>query len=836
MDAIDRAAERRRAAGGGLGSLLDLMRASARGIASAPGLSIAVVLAFALGIGANATVYSILDRLLLSPPAHIAEPDEVRRLLIDRAFLDRRITGTTMSLPAAEDFAASPHFSGVAAYTGARAMTVGRGDAARPAHARLVSGNFFSLLGTAPALGRFFTETEDVAGGEPVVVLGHRYWQREFGGARDVLGRAIDFGRGEWVIIGVAPESFTGIDLAPVDLWLPLRIATTPIFNAPSDNRGFQYVGVVARLAPGASVGVAEADATRLHRLGQADAIARGFWDPEARVLATPLIAARGPSPGSEVRVARWLAGVSGIVLLIACINVGNLLLGRALRQRRETAIRLALGVSRLRLVVQALADGLLLALLGGAAALAAAHWGGNVVRGVVLPGVDWSGATLTPALLLFILICAIVAGLASAAVPALQTTRADVNDALRASAGGITRSTLRTRSALSVAQAALSVLLLVGAGLFLRSLRAVGDVDLGFDGENLVFATVLPEAGSLDAEAMRRFHTEAADALSRLPLVTSAATASATPFIDAYAFPLRVPGLDSLPSSSVGGPYGIVVSDGYLETMRIPIVQGRGLNTGDGPGAPAALVVNRAFADLIWPGENALGKCVHIGPADEAVPPCAEIVGIAANARRGSINETPVPQYYMPLGQRLVARGPNVLFARVDGDMRVAAGAIRSALLAMEPALRHAEVRPLLELTQIETRPWRLGATLFTAFGIVALLVAALGMYSVLAFDVAQRMREIGLRTALGARLHDIVAMVVRRGAGMAAAGVGIGLLGAVLIADRLESLLFETSARDPLTFLGAAFVLLAVAALASALPALRAARVDPNVALRSE
>jgi predicted permease len=478
------------------------------------------------------------------------------------------------------------------------------------------------------------------------------------------------------------------------------------------------------------------------------------------------------------------------------------------------------------------------LALFGGIAALAAARWGGDILRSALLPGVDWSTAGSGPQLLMFVGVTAVIAGIASALMPALQSTRGDVNDALRASAGAITRSALRTRGFLSVAQAALSVLLLIGAGLFVRSLTRIGDLDTGFVMDDLYVADFVSDAnGTFDDDARRAFLDRAIESIARLPAVTGTAAASSTPFLNSSGYGLEVPGLDSIPQRQTGGPYGQAVTPGYFAAMGIRVVRGRALTEEDRVGAPAALVVNEAFAELVWPGEDAIGKCVHVKTEkDKPLPPCAAVVGIVATARRGSLNEERTAQYYVPVAQALVPTAPNALFIRVRPGSRDLSATLRSELLGLEPRLRDANVRPMIDLAAYELRPWRLGATLFSAFGLIALVVAALGLYSVLAFDVAQRQREIGLRSALGARVGDVLALVLGRAARLTLAGIALGVSAALLLAPRLGDLLFDTAPRDPLTFTVVTLTLLAVGALAAAIPALRATRVDPNVALRSE
>jgi predicted permease len=833
-------------------------RFAARGLARSPGLSLGIVLAFALGIGANATVFGIVDRLLLSPPAHVAEPESVRRILIDRyiSFLERRVQGSTIAYDDYAELTALPAFASVGAYSGRRSLTLGSGAEAVPVNAVMVTASFWETLGVRPAVGRLFEEEEDRAGAAGVAVLSWGLWQRMLGGETSALGRTIDFGQGPYTIVGVAPEGFAGVNLLNVDLWLPAHTAGAALQGADwLQGRGAYWLNAVARLAPGATVAVAEAQATAAHRAGRQANIERGFYDAEVRVLATPLIAARGPNPSAESRVARWLGGVSAIVLLIACVNIANLLLARGVRQRRETGIRLALGVSRARLLGQTVVEALLLALMGAGAALLAAQWGGQALRNVLLPDFAWTAGAVGSRIVVFCLLLALVAGVVAAIMPAVATARGDAARILRGTSGGITSSTMRTRALLTVAQAALSVVLLVGAGLFVRSLRNVQQLDLGFDPDGLLIVRPVEDSPELQPGERLALFTRVAERLGAVPGVTGATYTRGAPFYTSYAEELRAEGLDSIPSHTGGGPYVFAVGPDYLETMRMRIVRGRGFDEDRRGGGPPVTLINEAMARLLWPGQEVVGKCLYIG--DDATA-CTTVIGVVADARRGSLIEPDAhPQYFVRLEQeaertRLTADDsgdgtrigvysekarPEMLLVRVRDDASGMLQRVRDAVLASEPRLRYVNVTTLSEeLIQPQMRAWTLGATMFSVFGGLALLVAALGLYSVLAFDVAQRTREIGLRSALGADTGALLGMVVRRAVLMCAAGVTLGLAAAALLSPRVSDLLYETAPRDPATMAGVAVVLLAVAVLASGAPAWRAARVDPNIALRAE
>jgi predicted permease len=835
LERMVRALETRRRWRGVAALLVQTARHAMRSAVRSPALSVSVILVFALGVGANAMMFGIVDRLLLSPPAHIVQPEAVRRLHVEQyePSLGRRMLGGNVTLRDYEYLREHARMLDVAAFSDWRGLTVGKGEDSWRASALLVTASYWSVLGVKPALGRFFTAAEDRAGAEGTVVISQALWRARFAGASTVLGQTLDLGYDPYTIIGVTPAGFTGVDLGATSIWLPAYRAGAQL-HGPDLLRddGFYWLDLIARLRPGVSDEAAEADATRVHVLGRAESIAAGSYDAGARVMLSPLIAARGPRRPAEVNVALWLAGVSAVVLLIGCVNVANLLLARAIRQRRQTGIRLALGITRGRLALEVLGEGLLLALAGGLAAWLVAWRGGAALRTMLLPGVAWlPGPDIR--MLACILVLTVLAGIAAAVLPLLEATRRDVARALRMAQGGITRSTARARTVLSVAQATLCVLLLVGAGLFIRSLQQVRALDLGFDQRGLLIATVTKAGNDPDDAALHRFFDAARAIVSTLPGVTATATASEVPFGNSSAVSHWIPGRDSLPRSPEGGPYVHAVSGDYLQTMSLQVRRGRGFNAGDQQGGERITIVNEAMAELYWPAGNALGGCLIIRVRGA---PCARVIGIVENARRQSVLENPAPQYYVLLDQAVMEDPPSALFIRTAAEPRAVIPAIRRMLLDLEPRLRDASVRPLQQFIDAELRSWQLGATMFSVFGVLALLVASLGLYSLLAFDVAQRTREIGLRAALGAGAPRLVLMVVARALKLAVAGIALGLLLAGVLAPRLRSLLYAVSPHDPLTLGAVTGVLLVTALLAGGLPALRAVRVDPNRALRDD
>lgn len=836
--AIDRSAERRRALRGWLVSAVDVVREAFRSVVRSPGLSLGVVLAFCLGIGANATMYGTVDRLLLRAPDGIADADRVVRLYHERwvSFLATRAMQSSFTYPDLMDLREIPGFAGVALYRPSSQFTVGRGLDARQLGGILASGNYWSVLGVRPQLGRFFTPEEDVRGGTAVAVISDAFWRRAYGASPDVLGATIDIGHGPYEVIGVAPPGFTGADLADVDLWLPLHVAAYALQGDEWErNRQWWWLRGVARYAEGAEpervTEAASAVFANSRRL-----VTPPGEDEQARIIPASLIAARGPTPIPEAQVAGWLAAVSVLVLLIACANVANLLLARTVRQRRETGIRLALGVSRARLVGRTMMEGLLLALLGALGALAVTGWGGRLLQRTLLPDISW-GPALTGRVLTFVALVTVIAGVVSALVPAIHAARDRVGDTLRESSGGITRSTSRTRAGLTLVQASLSVVLLVGAGLFVRSLNRVQSLDLGMDPRGVVIVSPVFEGGLPGREERLDYFGRAMARVASIPGVQAVGSAQTLPFGGSMAVALDAQGLDSVPTLTSGGPYVYPVSPGFFDALGLRLLRGRLLGAGDRLGEPQVAVVNQSMANTLWPAQDALDKCLYIREGGARPDACTRIVGIVADVRRQSIEEQAQLLYWVPDAQGITGDGPVNLVVRLGPtDAGPVVRALQDALLGLDSRVRYVSARALQDLIDPQLRSWKLGAAMFSVFGLLALVVAAIGLYSVLSFEVAQRRREIGLRGALGAGRKRIVRLFVARALRVTLAGTVLGALAAYLLAPRVESLLFQTPARDPATFLTVAAALLTVALLASALPAWRATGVAANEALRAD
>ncbi|HJU89479.1 MAG TPA: ABC transporter permease [Gemmatimonadaceae bacterium] len=808
------------------------LRYALRGIVHNPGFSIAAILTLALGIGANAAMFGIVDRLLLAAPAHVREPQNVVRIYFNTERPGRpgqpAVVSDVTSYP---KFVAmrdnNRTFESLAAHADQEA-TLREGGEIRPINVSLASAEFFPTLGVRPALGRFFTAEEE-RGGERVAVISYGMWRGTFGTDPSVLGKPLRIAQSTFTVIGVAPRGFGGLRLIAPDVWVPLAAAGEPLISSQWKERGWFFLTLVGRLRPGATREQAATElASAWRRDGEANADER-----KATMIIGSVIADRGPLRSKESVVAAWLAGVSVLVLLIACANIANLLLARALKRRKEIAVRLALGAGRGRLVRQLLTESLLLAILGGGAALVLARWGGDAMRSLLLPNISWEGSPVGARVLWFTAAMALVAGVIAGLVPAVQASRPDLLSSLKSGTreGLVTR--WRTRRTLLLAQAALSVVLLVGAGLFVRSLRNVRAVDVGFDAERVVSLQFDFSGLGVLGSASEEIYTRVLERVRRMPGVEGAALSMTSPFRTTIISDLYVPGLDSVPRQDGLLPVNNAVGPDYFTTMGIRILRGRAITAEDRVGTELAIVVNDAMARAVWPNENALGKCVKV---DADTVPCSTVVGIAENARHNSLGGEPPMQYYVALNQGAGVVKLRTLFIRPTGDPAAFIPMLRAELKALGSDLPYADIHRMEEFVAPELRPWRLGATMFGVFGLLALAVAAVGLYSVIAYNVAQRTHEMGVRVALGASRADIVRMVVRDGVRVALVGVAIGAAVALWAVKFAQPLLFDVSPRDPLVFGTVVLTLTMVAIAASGIPALRAARVEPGTALKVE
>lgn len=817
------------------------LRYALRGLRARPGFAAAVVLTLALGIGANATIFSAVDRLLFRPPPMLTTPDLTHRVYLATTYRGKEGINSGVQYARYVDLTNwTRSFARTAEFTD-RKLAVGVGDAAREMQVAAVSASFFGFFDAPPTLGRYFSEREDTPpDGTPVVVLSYAMWQTRYGGRADVLGSTVQIGPTVYTVIGVAPKGFVGLwSSEPPVAFVPISAYASGVGVRLDDESWWTtyhwtWASMIAQRKPGVTLAAANADLTNafLRSYDVEHGTSKGrspasIARPHAMIAS--ILSERGPNQSSLAKVAALVGGMALVVLLIACANVANLLLARALRRRREIAVRVALGVSRGRLLSQLLTESLLLALLGGVAGLIVAQWGGSAVRAAFLPSGAESAVLGDTRTLVFAGIAVLLAGLLTGLAPALQMRRTELSLDLKAGAreGNIHRS--RARVTLLVLQGALSVVLLVGAGLFVRSLSNVKNLRLGYDVNPVLVVDLAMRGVKLDSVQSVTLRRRLLETARGIPSVEHAALNTSLPFWSMWSVGLFVPGVDSV--SRLGQFDLNAVTPDYFATMGTRVVRGRGIEDRDVAGAPGAVVVSSSMARVLWPGEDALGKCIRVS-ADSV--PCSYVVGIAEDIKSSRLADDPGLYYYLSAEQFNMQQ--TMMLVRTRGEAALHADAIRRRLQQLMPGASYVTVTPFADIVGERTRSWALGATMFVVFGSLALVLATIGLYGVMAYNVAQRSHEMGVRIALGAQLRDVVWLVVRQGVFLGGVGIVLGCAVALAVAGRLEPLLFDESARDPVVYIAVASAMLAVAAAASFIPARRAARVDPNVALRSE
>ena len=808
-----------------------------RGLGRQRGFTGSVVLVLALGIGANATMFAIVDRLLLRPPALVDDPARVVTTDFVRSFQGSPIHQDFLSYPQYLDLAGtSGVFSGVAAYS-ATDLALGHGADARRLRGMRVSASYFRMLGVHARLGRLFLPDDDGAPVAPnVAVMSYGLWQSQYAGDAAVVGRVVQIGNAKYEVIGVAPRHFSGLSSSAIDVWIPLTSGETPQrIAAWRESRDGYWLQIAARLNAATSREHAAAVATRaLVSNMQRDGVpAARLARNQPRFEFTSVLPREAHAHDADAKVALLLGAVSLLVLVIACANVSNLQLARGLRRRREIAVRAALGAGVGRIVQQLMTEGALVAALGGAAAIGVA-WAGGLAMRRVFPRLDWEDAPAIDArVLAYAAVVAIAAGVLTGLVPAAQARRAHLTAALKQGArdGQVHQS--KARLALLLVQAALSVVMLVGSGLFVRSLRHVEALPIGMEPGRVLTAELNLSGASYSRPEIDALYRRLERAVTAYRGVESAALTTSLPFWTSWGTSVSVPGRDSLPRVRDGGPYFNGVTPGYLRTMGMKLLRGRDFNVSDQNPSRRVVIVNEAFARLAWPNDDAIGRCVRIG-GDTL--PCAEVIGVVANPRRQEIIEDVSLQLFLPLEQAPAWVETRTLVIRPRGDAPHEAEPIRRFLQTAIPDLPYVSVMWMQDLVSPQTRSWRMGASVFSVFGALALLLATVGLYGMLSYDVAQRTHELGVRVALGARRGDLARLVIGASARIILFGATIGL-GITALAGRfVRPLLFDTSPYQPEILLAAVGVMLVVTIVATMLPTRRALTVDPIIALRAD
>jgi predicted permease len=810
-------------------TLIQDLRYGLRRLTRSPGFTLVALLSLALGIGANTAIFSLVNTTLLRP-LPVEKPEQL--VSLTNAVENRR--SPMFSYPNYKDFRdRNEVFEGLLAYRFAP-LSLSHDGVNERLWGYVVSGNYFELLGVKPAMGRMISTDDDrEPGAHPVTVLSYQCWQQRFGGEQGIIGKSLIANGLSFTVIGVAPKGFFGTEIiAAPELWFPMAMqAQIEVGNNWLDRRGSENIFVQGRLKPGVSIAQAQ---TSLNSI--ALELEREYPDineGKRVTLSTPGLMG-GVMRGAVMGFTGLLMVVVAFVLLLACTNLANLLLARATERRKEIAVRLALGASRSRIVWQLMAESMLLAIGSGALGLLLAYWLVNLAV-ALKPPVDVPlliDLHIDYRVLIFTCLISLLTGVLFGLLPALQATRVDLLPALKdeQAAGDPRRSWLK--SGLIVLQVALSLVLLVGGGLMLRALQRAQSLDLGFNPQNAVELSFDLRLQAYDNARGRDFQKRLLERVRALPGVRAAGITDLPP-VDLHF------GRDSVfiegqqQERIMSAPRAMTsrVSPGYFQAISTRLVQGRDFTEQDDEkGAPVA-IVNETFARRFWPGQDALGKRFRQGGLNA---PLMEIVGVVQDGKYAGLNEAPQPYVCRPMAQAYA--GTTTVIVRTDSEPQKMLAVIRSEIQQLDPHLPLSSAKPLVERLSLPLFPARIAATLFASFGMLALALAAIGIYGVMSYTVSKRTHEIGVRVALGAQASDVLRLIIGQGMMLVVVGVLIGLSAALLLTRLMKSLLFGMSAADPLTYTGVAALLTGVALLACYIPARRATKIDPMQALRNE
>jgi predicted permease len=827
-----------------LNSLFADVRFALRWLRRSPGFTLVAVASLAIGIGFNTALFAIVDALLFKP-LPVVEPGRLVDVFTSDSTGER--TFSTSSYPDYLDLQAQNEvFDGMVGYSPMFAA-LNVDNRSRLVMGEIVTGNYFQVFGVRPLLGRAILPEDDAPAAPRVVVVSHRYWTRELGSAADVVGRTVRIRGTAYAIVGVAPAGFRGmVPVLSPELWMPASMSLdveplgmhdtipSPTGTTRLDRRADRWLFVRARLKPGKTIDEARANLTLLmSRLEAANPITnkarrlslRATSDVHLHPIADPIL----------VPIAAGLMTVVGLVLLIACANVASMLLARASGRQKEIGIRLAIGASRGRLVRQLVTEALLLSVLGAIGGTLLAWWMTTVVASLSLPlpiplAFD---LRIDGRVLAFTLGATCLAGLLAGLAPAIQASNPNVTADLRGEAmrphGAGRRWTLR--DALVAGQMAVTALLLVVAALLTRSVAAAQRTNAGFAVNRLAVLSTDTAMLHYSSERSRQFYDHAIERVTAIPGVESAALATRVPLqVNANRWEIWIPDRHR-PGEHGETVETTTVSTGYFKTIGVPIVEGRAFEDGDRPETPRVAIVNETLARRYWPGQSAIGKTLRSRGSDG---PAFEIVGVSADHKVLTLSEAPTPFLHISRNQR-----PNsytAIIARTRGDAATLLRDMRRELLALEPNLVFVENQTMESEVEATLFPMRAGARLVSGVGLVGMLLAGIGLYGVIAYSVARRTREIGIRIALGARPTAVVSLVLRRGVIVALAGLVAGCVLAAAAARVIAGVLYGVTAADPVSWLAAIVVLVGASALANLIPAWRAAHVAPSEALRTE
>jgi len=788
-----------------------------------PGFSVIVVAALALGIGANTAIFSIVNAILLRPLPY-RDPGRLAMIWMNNKRMN--VDQDIHSYPNYIDYRDQNQvFESIAAYSGISLNLVGIGEPERILGAA-VTASFFEVLGVEPLRGRVFTADEEQTGRDRVAVVSYALWKRRFGGDPNITGQEILVSDVSRTVIGVMPPGFE-YPHKDADIWVPLAVDE----NRKQARGSFAYYAI-GRLKPGVAIEQAQAEMS---------SIASNLEHQYPNILeglGVNLVPLHQQITGKVRPALLVLLGTVAFVLLIACANVANLLLARAAGREREIAIRTALGARRIRLIRQLLTESALMGLAGGAAGLLMAKWGLSALIALSpedIPRLEQIG--IDGRVLGFTLLISLLTGLVFGLVPALQASKPDLNESLkesgRSATAGVDRR--RVRSTLVVIEVALSLVLLIGAGLMIRSFSRLQKVDLGFNPDRLVSMNIQLSRTKYQGPASGQFFRQLIERVEAMPGVESAGAISAI-FIDALpnSTNFTVEGQPPMPASEqIETPVDLVTPT-YFRTMGIALLKGREFTEQDGLESQQVAVINNTFAERFWPGEDPIGRRFKFGDSSSNAP-WMTIVGVVGDMRRTGLDVDVRCETFLPYTQRRFV-GFLSLVVRAKSDPRGIATAVRDQVWEIDANQPVSHVRTMDQLLDGMMAQRRLNMVLFALFGGVALVLAAVGVYGVISYSVTQRTHEIGIRMALGAGRADVLKLIVRNGMALVLTGVGIGLIAAVALTRLMTTLLFGVSATDPVTFATLSVILSGVALAACFVPALRAIRVDPMVALRYE
>jgi putative ABC transport system permease protein len=808
------------------------LRYAVRQVRKAPGFAAVAIVTLALGIGANTSIFSVVNGVLLRS---LPFPDSDRLVRVWH-------TPPQSSFPGISTFAISPAnfldwqnqnhvFSSMAIY-GFRGFTLTGGDKAEQVNASGVSAGFFSTLAVQPMLGRVFSAEEDQPGHSNVVILSHRFWQEQFASNRDMVGRDIVLDGTKYLVAGVMPPSFRFPDFA--QMWTPLAWT-----DQEKTIRGNHNYLAVARLKPGADLTKAQAEMNTISsRLEQQYPADDKGWGAKLLPLREDMV--------SDVRPALLvLLGAVGFILLIACVNVTNLSLARIFSRNKEIAIRTAMGASSARIIRQIVSESVLLALLGGALGLAYAHFGIGLIMAFLADRLPSTiAARIDLKVLAFTAAVSLLTGVVAGILPALHLSRANVNQALKQGLGraGSDSGGNRTRNILVVIEVSLSLMLLIGAGLMIRSFQMLRGVNPGFESRGVItLSAAISRSKFSNATQQINFFERTLERIRALPGVGAAGVIDAIPLGGGGSHqPISAEGHPVVPMSEQPEVDVRRISAGYLDALRIPVLRGRGFDSGDVSGRPATVLVSAALAKQFWPGEDPIGKHVTLTFFPGVV---REVVGVVGDVKEDGLDQARAPAtLYVPLDQLAPPADqpwgsfPMTVVVRSSSNPAGMVSAVTNAIQDEDNTIPVRDVFTMQELVTNSLSSQRFSLLLLGAFALLALALAAIGIYSVLSYSVRRRVQEIGIRLALGATLSDVLRMIILEGLRPTLLGVSIGIAGALGLARVMANLVYGVKPTDPLTFLSVAILLAMVALLASVIPAYRAAKVDPVVALRYE